>query len=126
MTTPQPSRTIKTIITIALILPVAYLILSFANIFTFKPGLPVELSVREAFLSSSLVVKFQSKAAEALTLSATFQNPNQKKSAQINLTPKKNKEYGFLQGWGFQPGDKIELTHPDYKTLTYTIPESKS
>jgi hypothetical protein len=53
------------------------------------------------------------------------QPPNTIK-AIIIVAPQKKKEYGFLEGWGFQPGDQILLTHPNYATLNFRIPALKT
>lgn len=123
----QTPKALKVITTLALVLPVAYLIFSFSNTSMLKPKLPVALSLRDAVLNSSMVLRLQNNGTEVLDLSATFENAsrNKTKTAHIKLSPEKTKEYGFLEGWGFQPGDKIHLTHPDYATLNYKVPSQE-
>lgn len=89
-----------------------------------KPTVPVVVSYRGSAWGQGKVAIFSNQTANRLTISVKFENKksNQQKSGTIDLEPNGKTEIGWLEGWKFESGETIEITHPDYSSKTVTIP----
>lgn len=84
-----------------------------------KPAMPIEVKYRKALLADGLVGIFKNTSNRQLAVVATFTNPTLKitKSFRLDLSPGGTKEIGHMEGWNFESGDTITLTHNDYATM---------
>lgn len=88
-----------------------------------KPALPVVVGVRESLVGVGLVAQFYNQTNTQLTVNVVFENKkkNQRKEGIINIPANSMVEIGWLEGWYFEPGETITISHPNYKTKTWII-----
>jgi hypothetical protein len=89
-----------------------------------KPTVPVVVTYRDSAWGQGKVAIFSNQTSNRLTIGVRFENKksNQQKSGSIDLEPNGKTEIGWLEGWMFEPGETIEITHPDYTSVVLTIP----
>ena len=89
-----------------------------------KPDMPVVVTKRESFLGQGLVAQFNNQTSSQLTVNLVFENKkrNQRKEGSINIPANEMVEIGWLEGWTFEPGETVTISHPNYKTKTWFIP----
>lgn len=89
-----------------------------------KPDLPVNITYRKSAVGEGYVVQFFNKSNKYIAFLVNFENKtlNKKKTDYIELSPGEIKEIGWMEGWKFISGEKIRLSHEDYKAITYKIP----
>jgi hypothetical protein len=89
-----------------------------------KPDLPVVVTQRPSLAGQGLVAQFNNQTNSQLTVSLVFENKrsNQRKEGSINIPPNGTVEIGWLEGWMFEPGETVTLSHPNYKTKKWSIP----
>jgi hypothetical protein len=90
-----------------------------------KPPVPVVVSTRDSAWGASKgkVAIFSNQTANRLTISVRFENKvsMQQRSWNIDLEPNGKAEFGWREGWKLEPGELIEMSHPDYRSVTLTV-----
>ena len=92
---------------------------------TAPADLPVQVAFRKSlFAGKGLVAQFRGPIGTNMKIAARFSRPatQESKLFQLFLRASEIEEFGHLQGWAFQPGDKIELTVEGYAPLDVTVP----
>jgi hypothetical protein len=87
-------------------------------------ALPVSVSFRRSLVGQGIVAQFRNLAKGSLTLTARFTNPATAESRLFTFTISEGglKEFGYVEGWVFASGHRIELSGPGYQGLTTTVP----
>jgi hypothetical protein len=88
------------------------------------PEMPIAVTYREALLGNGLASAFQNNSNRHLAVLVSFENPSmsQRKSFRLDLAPGEAKEIGHMEGWAFASGDKITVSHDEYRTEVVSIP----
>lgn len=89
-----------------------------------KPALPVVVSYRPSLVGQGLVAIFSNQSGNRLTLTVTFEDRTgqQRKTGTIDLDPNGRTEIGWLEGWRFEPGETIKISHPNYRPMNLRVP----
>jgi len=89
-----------------------------------KPTVPVVVSFRDSRWGQGKVAIFSNQTANRLTITVKVESKQQKqeKSGNIDLEPNGRTEIGWLEGWKFESGETIDITHPDYSSKSVTVP----
>lgn len=88
-----------------------------------KPTVPVVVSFRGSAWGVGKVAIFSNQSPNRLTISVKFENNklNQQKTGNIDLDPNGRTEIGWLEGWKFESGETIEISHPDFSSQTVRL-----
>ena len=89
-----------------------------------KPALPISVSYRKSLLGKGYVAIVENKSKDQLQLDFDLRSSAQndpKKQAVISIEAAKKIEIGWLEGWKFELGDTISVSHKDYQTGIYKI-----
>jgi hypothetical protein len=91
---------------------------------TSRPELPITLQYREAALGMGYVITFQNTSDRFLSLRVSAHNPtmNQRATMRLDIGPRSQVEWGWLEGWPFTSGDIISIEHADYALMRRTVP----
>jgi hypothetical protein len=87
-------------------------------------ALPVSVSFRRSLVGQGIVAQFRNLSRGTLTLTARFTNPATNESRLFSFTVSEGglKEFGYVEGWTFGAGHRIELSGPGYQTLIVSVP----
>ena len=90
-----------------------------------KPPVPVVVSIRDSAWGAGKgkVAIFSNQTPNRLTISARFENKTsgQQRSWNIDLEPNGKAEFGWREGWKFEAGETIEMSHPDFRSVILTV-----
>jgi len=86
--------------------------------------LPVSVSFRRSLVGKGIVAQLRNLAKGPLTLTARFTNPATNESRLFTFTVSEGglKEFGYVEGWVFGSGHRIDLSSQGYQALTITVP----
>ena len=89
-----------------------------------KPNMPVKVVTRDSLVGEGLVVQFHNESPNKLVVQIVLQDKNEGNKHSGNLVIQGNsmREIGWVEGWKFESGDTIIITHSDYKSIKYYIP----
>ena len=89
-----------------------------------KPAVPVVVSYRPSLIGAGKVAIFSNQTGNRLTITVEFKNKkkNQQKNGVLDLEPNGKTEIGWAEGWMFESGETITISHPDYSSKNFTIP----
>jgi len=89
-----------------------------------KPTVPVVISYRSSAWGKGKVAIFSNQTASRLTVTVNLTSASGKEpvSGVLDLDPNGKREIGWMEGWKFESGDRVEVTHPDYSSTSGTIP----
>lgn len=89
-----------------------------------KPNMPVKVVSRDSLMGESLVAQFHNESPNKIVIHIVLEDKNKanKHSGQLVLEGNSMKEIGWVEGWKFESGDTIKITHSDYKPIKYYIP----
>lgn len=92
-----------------------------------KPDMPLVVTKRQSLVGRGLVVQFNNQTNRRLTVTVVFENKekNQRWDGAINIPPNGQVEVGWLEGWMFEPGETVTVSHPNYKSMTVQIDDLK-
>ena len=88
-----------------------------------KPDLPVRILQRESLVKEGLVAQFHNESGRRLVVDVVLEdkgNQNRKAGALV-LEANGMAELGWAEGWKFDKGDKITISHKDYRISTCHI-----
>ena len=88
-----------------------------------RPPLPVSVGFRQALMGPGLVAMFRNNSAVLLEVKATIQSSdiNSTKTYQLVLPPNGVQEIGWLEGWSFVPGQRIDLMNNRFRPVYYLV-----
>jgi hypothetical protein len=88
-----------------------------------KPPLPVSIGFRQALMGPGLVAQFRNNSDTMLEVRATFRSTDTNMSNTYDLVLPAHgiREFGWMQGWQFVPGQQIELMNNRFRTGTMTV-----
>ncbi len=88
-----------------------------------RPAVPVVLSHRPAVMGEGLVAKFSNQTSSQITVSIRVKRPDSDEYFErtVNVPADGSTELGWAEGWDFELGDKITLTHPKYATAVWYL-----
>lgn len=89
-----------------------------------KPALPVDLSARPSQVGIGTVVQFHNRSGTPLTVQVAFENRKrqQRKEGTLDLPAGGTVEIGWLEGWTFESGETVQLSHPKFASRSWTVP----
>ena len=88
-----------------------------------KPRLPMTVTKRDSLLGQGLVAVITSESDKTLVIDVvTGKNTGASKElGRLVLEAGKSKEIGWAEGWQFESGDWIILSHQDYHSVRFSI-----
>lgn len=88
-----------------------------------KPNMPVKVMARDSLVGEGLVAQFHNESSNKLVVYILLEDKNKsnKHSGNLVLQPNSMQEIGWVEGWKFESGDTIKITHSDYKSIKYYI-----
>jgi len=89
-----------------------------------KPQLPLDVSFRDSLIGRGYVLRVENTSDKYLQLRATYKNPtlDEEMTQVLDVPAQETVEVGWGEGWKFSSGEKIFLSHADYRTLRLRIP----
>jgi hypothetical protein len=86
------------------------------------PRVPVHVAIRKSLLGG-YVAQFTNESDRSLVVYMVFENANTKSKQEGNLKidAGKTEEVGWLNGWIFERGETVTISHEGYKTVVWTI-----
>jgi hypothetical protein len=89
-----------------------------------KPPVPVVVTYRNSLVGAGRVAVFSNQAPTRLTVTVEFVSKDKarRKAAAVDLSPNGTREVGWAEGWAFEAGDTVTVSHPDYSPRTYVTP----
>lgn len=84
---------------------------------------PVKVVTRESFVGEGLVAQLHNEAPNRLVVNVVLENEalGHRKEGHVALAPNSVYEIGWVEGWRFERGETITISHSDYRSMTYTI-----
>lgn len=88
-----------------------------------QPEVELLVSFRKAMISSGMVAVLKNPTGSTEVFIVELERPSTGSSRRFDLTIDSNqiKEIGEREGWAFVQGDKIHVTQPDHKSLTFQM-----
>jgi len=89
-----------------------------------KPELPIEVTFRPSIGRGSLVAQYRNRSDKYLALSVKITNTTvgQSNRITVSLGPNQMYEHGWVEGWSYASGEKIEISHADYEPMELRVP----
>jgi hypothetical protein len=90
---------------------------------TLKP-LPIGVGFRQALLGHGEVAVLRNLSATGLAVKARIVDAatHQEHNFTIDVGPGRPTEFGYAQGYAFEPGDAVTLSLDGYKTVHWEVP----
>lgn len=90
-----------------------------------KLKMPVSVVFRRASSGSGLNAYFKNNSPEPITVSVLLTNPvtNRRRESNMAILANGIQEIGEAQGWIFAPGQRILMTHAQFGSVEYVVPE---
>jgi len=89
-----------------------------------KPEMPITVKYRPSILGKGYVVLIQNHADKDLTFRIKIRSTSRNltnKNKYVNIKSQDDISIGWLEGWDFQLGDKILISHEKYRADLYII-----
>ena len=89
-----------------------------------SPPVPVVISLRDSVVGEGKVAIFSNQSANRLTIEVLLENKrkNERLQGSLDLDPNGTAEIGWMEGWKFESGETITVSHPNYRSKTTRIP----
>ena len=89
-----------------------------------SPPVPVVVSLRDSLVGEGKVAIFSNQSANRLTIEVLMENKrkNERLQRNLDLGPNGTAEIGWMEGWTFESGETITISHPNYRSKTERIP----
>jgi hypothetical protein len=87
-------------------------------------NLPIGVGFRKAILGHGEIAVLRNLSATGLAVTARIVDAatHQEHNFTINVDPGRPTEFGYVQGYAFEPGDAVTLLHDGYKTVYWVVP----
>jgi hypothetical protein len=85
--------------------------------------LPVTVGFRKAIFANGKVAEIRSISNVGMAIDATITDAasHQERHFTVNIDPGRMAEFGRNQGYTFEPGDKLVLSHDGYKSMFWIV-----
>jgi hypothetical protein len=95
----------------------------FARQAALKP-LPIGVGFRKAILGHGEIAVLRNLGATGLAVRARIVDAatHQEHNFTIDVGPGRPTEFGYVQGYAFEPGDAVTLSHDGYRTVYWEVP----
>jgi hypothetical protein len=86
--------------------------------------LPIGVGFRKAILGHGEIAVLRNLSATGLAVKARIVDAatHQEHNFTIDVGPGRPTEFGYVQGYAFEPGDAVTLSHDGYKTVYWEVP----
>ena len=94
-----------------------------------RPAMPIEVQYRPSMFGNGYVAMLKNTSDGEFTYQVELRSTNldaPKKSMPITIPAGSSTEIGWAEGWKFERGDTITVTHADYASGIYSIPYEDS
>jgi hypothetical protein len=90
-----------------------------------RRNLPVSIIFRPAASGNGLTTFFKNNAPAPVEIAVVLSNPVTERRREVNLNLPANGlvSIGENDGWVFAPGHHIQVTHAEFGTVEYVVPE---
>jgi hypothetical protein len=87
------------------------------------PELPVLVGFRPALLGRGKVARIENASGQDMAVRARVVDAasHQVREFTLNIDRGQIAEFGHAQGYAFEPGDEVTLSHDGYKAKTWTV-----
>jgi hypothetical protein len=87
-------------------------------------NLPIGVGFRKAILGHGEVAVLRNLSGAGLAVKARIVDAatHQEHNFTIDIDPGRPTEFGYAQGYAFEPGDAVTLSHDGYKTVYWQVP----
>jgi hypothetical protein len=87
-------------------------------------ALPIGVGFRKAILGHGEVAVLRNLSGSGLAVKARIVDAatHQEHDFTIDVDPGRPTEFGYVQGYAFEPGDAVTLSHDGYKTVYWVVP----
>jgi hypothetical protein len=87
-------------------------------------SLPIGVGFRKAILGHGEIAVLRNLGGTGLALKARIVDAatHQEHNFTIDVDPGRPTEFGYAQGYAFEPGDAVTLSHDGYKTVYWVVP----
>lgn len=88
------------------------------------PDLPIEVTFRPSVGGGSLVARYQNTSTKYLSVVLNLTNTTYRETKEwkLELGPGQTVEHGWLEGWSYRSGERIQLSHAGYEPWVVTVP----
>ena len=85
---------------------------------------PIRATYRESIVGKGMVLQVENTSCRHLRVAVSLENPTtgDRRRRTLDLGPKDVDEIGWLQGWRVMSGDRIAISHHDYRVLRLETP----
>ena len=89
-----------------------------------REPIPVVVTLRDSLVGEGKVAVFSNQSPNRLTVSLVLENSakRDRTAANLDLDPNGTAEVGWMEGWTFESGETIEVSHPSYATKRLRVP----
>lgn len=88
-----------------------------------KPDLPVQVSFRRGILASGYVLALRSFSSQELVLNVSFRGSGSAQARRLVIPANAVREVGESEGWAFTARDTVEVSNPNFRSRSYTVPD---
>jgi hypothetical protein len=90
-----------------------------------RKSLPVSIIFRPSPSGNGLTTFFKNNAPTAIDIGVVLTNPvtERRREVNLNLPPNGLLSIGEPDGWVFAPGHHIQVTHAQFGTIDYVVPD---
>jgi hypothetical protein len=89
--------------------------------------IPVSVLFRPSQSGAGLTAVFKNNAPSPILIGVLLTNPSTNRRREVNLNIPANgiQVIGDAEGWVFAPGHRIQVTHTQFGTIEYAVPEKQ-
>jgi hypothetical protein len=90
-----------------------------------RKNLPVSVIFRASPSGNGLMTFFKNNAPSPVEIAVLLSNPatERRREANLNIPANGLQSIGEADGWVFAPGHHIQITHAEFGTVEYIVPE---
>jgi len=90
-----------------------------------RKNMPVSVLFRAAPSGNGLITFFKNNAPAPVEIGVILSNPitNRRREVNLNIAANGLQSIGEAEGWVFVPGHHVQVTHAQFGTVDYVVPE---
>ena len=119
----NPFKVISNLVTLVLCV-VAFCLGGFSSRYVdvFRPAMPVTVSFRKSALGEGHVAVIKNESERDIAVWLRHQKAEgEAKEGIVILDAGDSDEYGWIEGWKFQPGDRLLVQESGHKSIKVTV-----